>query len=107
MAKTTFKYGDLLMQSGVSEAVLNEIQTLAQELTRVNTEQEAYKNTRKLSTVDRNQLYNQIYDELGHFSDAAAIVFSNDPVRRKRYVLPNNNSQAGPKITDDDDSSLN
>lgn len=107
MAKTTLKYGDQLMQSGVSETVLNEIQTLAQELTRVNTEQEAYKNTRKLSTVDRTQLYNQIYDELGHFSDAAAIVFSNDPVRRKRYVLPNNSGQPSPKHADKDDASLN
>jgi len=107
LAKCTQKYKNELIQSGVSEGVIDELQSVALELTKVNTEQEAYKNTRKLSTIDRTELYNQIYNELGNFSDAAAIVFSNDPVRRRRYVLPNNSSQASSKHIEDDDASLN
>ncbi len=106
LAKSTQKYEEELIQRGVSESIIQEMQNIAQELTRVNTEQEAYKNTRKLSTIDRTELYNQIYNELGDFSDAAAIVFSNDPVRRSRYVLPNKGNQGSSKPTDDAATSL-
>lgn len=97
LSRLVDKYREPLLQSGLAEDVLNEIKQIAQELARVNTEQEVYKNTRKLSTIDRNELNNRIYDALGDFSDAAAIVFSGDPVRRQRYVLPNRNSQSGNK----------
>ena len=100
MVQVVDKYRTELLESGLPEDVINEVKPITDALNLVNTQQEARKNARKVSTTDRTEVYNQVYDVLGEFSDAAAIIFANDPIRRQRYVLPHNNTKKTKVLSD-------
>lgn len=91
VAQATQKYNEDLLSVGLPENVVAQLQPLAENLNTANTEQESRKNARKVSTVDRSDIRMKIYQILGEYNDAAAIVFAADPVRRERYLLPNGN----------------
>jgi hypothetical protein len=86
-AKTVDKYRVELLEDGASEDLLNSIPTLAEKVNSTNVVQENTKNLRPLSTKERNDYLNDIYEIMKEFNKASKIVYANDPIKRKRYNL--------------------
>jgi len=77
-----------LTEAGLKESVIASIKPAAVALEKVNVTQKTGKGGRAVKTADRIILLNSLYDLLTDFSEAAKIIFANDPVKRERYILP-------------------
>ena len=82
------KYKTALTEAGLKESVIASIKPAAVALEKVNVTQKTGKGGRAVKTADRIILLNSLYDLLTDFSEAAKIIFANDPVKRERYILP-------------------
>lgn len=95
LADTASKYQAELVAGGVNESVITSLPTLAQALFDANNNQEIFKKQRGTFTQDRIEKLNLVYDQLIPISNAARIIYADNPAQLAKYVLPN------PSSTDD------
>lgn len=76
-----------LLAAGMTEALPNEMATMAIDLAAADGEQEMLKKKQLLITSQRIELFNSIWDTLAKISLAAKIIFASDPARLAIYQL--------------------
>lgn len=94
LAKTAAKYLGQLTDAGCKPELILGLPEKAAELNEVNIVQEKFKNDRAINTQDRIRALNQVYRLLQPLHDAAAIIFSDDPVRFSIYTMPQSGSSS-------------
>lgn len=80
------KYATELISGGYSQSKIDAIETLREKLDAAHLEQESYKAGRRTITQERIQILNECYATTKLVIDAAMVVFSNNPARRKAYL---------------------
>lgn len=88
LAASVEKYKTELTEAGLKASVIASIKPAAEALEKTNVTQKTGKGGRTVKTEDRITLLNNLYELLTDFSEAAKIVFANDPVKKDRYILP-------------------
>ncbi len=88
IARALDKHKDTLKASGMPQTKIDAIITLAGRLKDTNTDQETSKDDRSIGTQDRVGALNDLYLQLKQISDAATIVFEDNPAKLKAYKLP-------------------
>lgn len=94
LAKTAAKYESQLLSSGCNAELINGLSNKAIALHNANIAQEKFKNDRAINTQDRIKALNQVYRLLQPLHDAAAIIYSDDPVRFSIYTMPQSGSSS-------------
>jgi hypothetical protein len=95
LAETTNKYLAELIAGGMNENVATSLPTLKQELFDANNNQEMFKKQRGKFTQERVEKMNLLYDELLPISNAARIIYANNPAQLAKYVLPSSSTESG------------
>jgi hypothetical protein len=85
-------------------ALLDSVKTITDALTKADVVQENSKGGRQSSTQARITLLNAIYATDKSFSNAAEMIYSDDPAKRELYRIPGN-SQPSTQDEEDDESS--
>ncbi|GET33844.1 hypothetical protein PbJCM13498_27070 [Prolixibacter bellariivorans] len=78
---------DELVAAGCGESVITSITEVATELREANINQEKYKKERGVLTQERVKRLNEVYQLLVPLSDAAQIIYRDDPARLSKYTL--------------------
>ncbi len=82
------KYAPTLLENGMSQAKIDEIIPLAEQLKAANTDQEVSKDDRPSGTQNRIESLNDLYTQLKQIGDAAPMVFEDNEAKIKAYKLP-------------------
>ncbi|MCB9191087.1 MAG: carboxypeptidase regulatory-like domain-containing protein [Flavobacteriales bacterium] len=96
--KTATKYAAELAAVGFDAAAVAEIDLLAKTLNDANIAQEKFKGTRQLTTEERIQQHNKVWDITVRVSRAGKIIFMNDPAKYQLFLLPAS-SESGEDIS--------
>ncbi len=88
LAQTAQKYQAELVAAGCNEAIITSLPDKADALRQANMEQEKFKKDRGLYTQERVEKLNELYKLLVPISEIAQIIYSDDPARLERYLLP-------------------
>lgn len=94
LAKTAAKYSVDLVQAGCSQSLIDGLAGRAASLHDANIAQENYKKERGLSTQNRVELLNKVYDLLKPLHEIAVNIYSEDPSRLKVYTMPQSPKKA-------------
>jgi len=85
------RYQAELIASGMTEESINEIETLGNDLSLANEQQEDFKKQRVLLTQNRTILYNEVWDYVVQVSRAGKIIFEDNPAKYAIYLLSDEN----------------
>lgn len=77
-----------LTAEGCSEALIDSLPQLLDDLQTSKTEQEMFKKKRGLITQERIEKLNELYQLLTPVSDIAQIIYADDVARMSRYMIP-------------------
>lgn len=81
------EYKPLLVAQGFVQANITRLQTLAADLLQKNDDQEDLKRQRLVLTEQRVNAFNKVWEYMVDVSEAAKIIFSNDPAKLQQYLL--------------------
>ncbi|MBI5214461.1 MAG: hypothetical protein HY960_01770 [Ignavibacteriae bacterium] len=82
------KYSAELIAKNFTQAMIDEIGTLLNQLNSSDTAQEAYKGTREVLTQNRIILLNQVWTTTVTVCRAGKLIYMNNYAKYQRYVLP-------------------
>lgn len=85
---TVDKYNNELLAQGYTNAKINQIETLAEELRQEQQEQEQFKKTRVLLTEKRINIMNKPWLRMLDIYDAAKTIYKDSPSKVAEYELP-------------------
>lgn len=85
------RYQTELIASGMTEESINEIETLGNELSLANEQQEDFKKQRTLLTQSRIILNNEVYEIVKEIARAGKIIFEDNPAKYAIYILVDKN----------------
>ena len=85
------RYQSELIASGMTEESINEIETLSNDLSLSNEQQEDFKKQRVLLTQSRIILYNEVWDFVRQVARAGKIIFEYNPAKYAIYLLSDEN----------------
>jgi len=88
LAKMAAKYRADLVQAECSQALIDRLEGRAAALHDANIAQENYKKERGLSTQNRVQRLNKVYDLLKPLHEIAVNIYTENPPRLKVYTMP-------------------
>jgi len=80
-------YKDKLEAKGLSQAILSDIKTTAENLNKKNKERNAYMSRRKIATQNRNISLNEIWGYMTAVSNASKLVYKTDYAKQQQYLL--------------------
>jgi hypothetical protein len=96
LIKTTAKYSAELLQAGCPQALMDGLTAKADALRNANSGQEGFKKGRGVSTQQRIELMNELYEVLKPLNEAAKILFRDNPAKLKIYTMPRRTKKAAP-----------
>lgn len=82
------KYKTLLIAKGYTQPKIDEIETFRAALDTANQNQELFKGNQPVSTQERINVYNELWDILVKVCTAGKRIFKNDFAKLQRYLLP-------------------
>ena len=82
------KYKTELMAEGMTQAAIDQLLTLAQELESVDMDQEIFMRERPQATRTRHQVYNDMWRFVTQTAAAANRVYADDKVQKEIFELP-------------------
>ncbi|MBI9036642.1 MAG: hypothetical protein JEY97_00795 [Bacteroidales bacterium] len=85
------RYQSELIAAGMTEESINEIETLSNDLSLSNEQQEDFKKQRVLLTQSRIILYNEVWDYVRQVARAGKIIFEDNPAKYAIYLLSDEN----------------
>lgn len=88
LAKTAEKYSTDLVQAGCPQALIDGLAGKAAALHDANIVQETSKKDRGLTTQDRVEKLNKVYDLLKPLHEMARIIYRDNPPKLKIYTMP-------------------
>jgi hypothetical protein len=88
LAKTAEKYSAELVAAGCSQALIDGLPARVVALHDSNIVQEKFKKDRGLTTQDRVQLLNQVYELLKPIHEISTIIYADNPQKLKNYRMP-------------------
>lgn len=94
---------DELVAVGCSEDVITTVSEVATELRESNIGQEKFKKERGVLTQERVKRLNEVYQLLVPLSEAAQIIYRDDPARLSKYTLTSTSSAPGDADEPSDD----
>ncbi|MBE0651897.1 MAG: hypothetical protein IH595_13795 [Bacteroidales bacterium] len=92
---TVAKYSAELLQAGCSQELMDGLAAKADVLRNANSGQEGFKKGRGVSTQNRIQLMNSLYELLKPLNEAANIIFRDNPAKMKIYTMPKRARKSG------------
>jgi len=93
---------DDLVAAGCSEGVITTVSEVATELSESNIGQEKFKKERGVLTQERVKRLNEVYQLLVPLSEAAQIIYRDDPARLSKYTLTSAKPAGGADEPSDD-----
>ena len=94
---------DELVAAGCGEDVITTVSEVATELRESNIGQEKFKKERGVLTQERVKRLNEVYQLLVPLSEAAQIIYRDDPARLSKYTLTSTSSAPGDADEPSDD----
>jgi hypothetical protein len=91
--KTSITYKTQLLAAGLTQANIDKIETLQEELTGADYEQEILKKKRPELTQERIVKLNECFEMMQRVSRAAKIIFANNYAKYNQYLMPNEASE--------------
>lgn len=81
------EYKNALMAEGMTQAEMDRLGEIAQEISDLNIKQEAAKEGRKVSTAERIVLYNLVWEHRAKLAAAAQVAWPDDAAKHEQYQL--------------------
>lgn len=88
LAKVIGKYRDDLLAMKATPELLDSVKPMSEKISSDNVTQENLKGNRPLSTLERKEKLNAVYDILLEFNKASKKVYAKDPIKLARYFMP-------------------
>ena len=85
-------YKPALLAAGMTQAQIDEIETVRQAFNDLNTDQDKFIRTTTQATADRDKQYNSTYDFAQRVNRASKVIFRGNIIKLNQYALPHGSS---------------